>query len=114
MDGQGCAIATYALLLTGRKLRGHIGLSSWLSSQHILTALADANKALSTPVFLAHCQNDEVIRIENGLRLRDELLAYGISVEWHEYDKGGHWINDPEGEQDIVEFISVKTKARPN
>lgn len=103
---QGCAIATYALLLVGRQLGGYIGLSSWLSSRHTLVTMLDENEALSTPVLLAHCQDDEMICIVCGHQLRDELRWYGMNVAWREYEDGGHWINQAKGERDIVDFIS--------
>lgn len=40
---QGCAIATYALLLGRQKLGGFIGLSSWLSSRETLETMLDCN-----------------------------------------------------------------------
>lgn len=40
---QGCAIATYALLLGRRKLGSFIGLSSWLSSRETLKTMVDCN-----------------------------------------------------------------------
>ncbi|EGR49154.1 uncharacterized protein TRIREDRAFT_32027, partial [Trichoderma reesei QM6a] len=60
---------------------------------------------ISTPVLLEHCQDDEVVPIANGARMRDLLSQLGISVDWHEYEDGGHWINEPQGVDDFVRFL---------
>ncbi|KAK0661592.1 hypothetical protein QBC41DRAFT_235826 [Cercophora samala] len=34
------------------------------------------------------------------------LCSWGfLDVEWHEYDDGGHWINEPQGVDDFVAFL---------
>jgi predicted esterase len=119
---QGCATAIHALLEEGNKLGGFIGLSSWLPFQEHVKAtnlttiqpelLSSADEqdcdragALSTPVFLAHSVDDEVVPFINGVQLRDALEEGGMSVEWREYENGGHWVNEPKGVDDIVSFI---------
>lgn len=62
---------------------------------------------ISTPVLLEHCQDDEVVPIANGARMRDLLSQLGISVDWHEYEDGGHWINEPQGVDDFVRFLQA-------
>jgi lysophospholipase-2 len=59
----------------------------------------------STPILLEHCQDDEVIDVQNGTRLRDFLNRLDMEVSWHEYQDGGHWFNEPQGVDDFVKFL---------
>ncbi|RDW60758.1 hypothetical protein BP6252_12141 [Coleophoma cylindrospora] len=60
---------------------------------------------LQTPVLLSHCQDDEVVPIANGKKLCQSLNKIGMTVTWKEYGDGGHWINEPQGVDDMVEFM---------
>ncbi|KAL7925689.1 Alpha/Beta hydrolase protein [Trichoderma austrokoningii] len=62
-------------------------------------------KMTSTPILLEHCHEDEVIDIKNGTRLRDILSQLHMEVDWHEYQDGGHWFNEPQGVDDFVKFL---------
>lgn len=42
------------------------------------------------PFFLLHAEDDDVVPVENSLRLRASLKANGISVETHLFEYGGH------------------------
>ncbi|KAL6877451.1 Alpha/Beta hydrolase protein [Trichoderma longibrachiatum] len=64
-------------------------------------------RLISTPILIEHCQDDEVVPIGNGARMRDLLVRLGISVEWHDYEDGGHWINEPQGVDDFVRFLQA-------
>ncbi|KAK4443563.1 alpha/beta-hydrolase [Podospora aff. communis PSN243] len=60
----------------------------------------------TTPILLEHNQNDPVIAIENGKGMWDALGELGFRhVEWHEYEDGEHWINEPQGVDDFVNFL---------
>lgn len=59
----------------------------------------------STPILLEHCHDDDIISIQSGLLLRDFIGTLGLSVEFHEYENGGHWINEPQGAADFVIFL---------
>lgn len=59
----------------------------------------------STPILLEHCQDDGIVAIQNGMRLRDFLGQLGLSVEWHGYEDGGHWVNEPRGADEFVNFL---------
>lgn len=61
----------------------------------------------STPILLEHCRDDEVIFIQNGTRMRDFLGQLGLSIEWREYERQGHWINEPQGVDDFVHFLQT-------
>ncbi|KAL1858091.1 hypothetical protein Daus18300_010092 [Diaporthe australafricana] len=59
------------------------------------------------PVFLGHSIDDNVISVRYGRTLRDTLRRFPdeLDVAWHEYEDGGHWLNEPQGVDDIVEFL---------
>ncbi|KAI8627191.1 phospholipase/carboxylesterase family protein [Xylariaceae sp. FL1651] len=121
---QGCAAAIHALLNYPKsdetdetlRLGAFIGVSSWMSlggsstqeSRELLgleeTDLSD-DIYRNTPVFLSHCTDDPTVPVEQGRRLKDVLTTYGMAVTWKEYPRGGHWINDPQGVEDIVAFL---------
>ena len=81
---QGCAMTLLAGLRHPQRLAGLAGLSGYLPLS--ATAAAERSEAnRDTPVFLAHGTRDPVVIFERGARSRDELLALGQNVEWHEY-----------------------------
>lgn len=59
------------------------------------------------PIFLGHSRDDNVISVRHGRTLRDTLGRFPdqLKVEWHEYEDGGHWLNEPQGVDDIVAFL---------
>ncbi|KAF1984131.1 alpha/beta-hydrolase [Aulographum hederae CBS 113979] len=125
---QGCATAFHALLCSELRLGGFFGLCSWLAQRRRLEDIhADEGKwrsfsrefaeALKTPVFLEHCKNDEVVPFGNGVLLKDTLRRLGMRVEWREYEEcgeveNGHWLNEPEGVDDVVAFMRGCVGAR--
>lgn len=58
-----------------------------------------------TPVLLEHCVDDSLVKIRNGRELRETLTAFGATVEWREYPRGGHWFHSPDGLDDVVRFL---------
>lgn len=103
---QGCATAIHALLRCDQQLGGFIGFSGWLPLPSEFNRLyARSRKAIKTPVLLEHCSDDEVITSQYGEELRDGLEELGMSVEWRSYADGGHWINEPNGFEDVVRFV---------
>ena len=46
--------------------------------------------AAAPPHFLLHAEDDDVVPVENTLRLRAALAARGITVETHLFAQGGH------------------------
>ncbi|KAK6071974.1 phospholipase/Carboxylesterase [Seiridium cupressi] len=111
---QGFATAICAFVLGRQPLAGLVGLCSWMPTG-ALEMIEPANKTFgddrslvelrSTPVFLGHSKDDNIVPFENGRALRDHLSYHGQVVDWHEYESGGHWINEPEGVDDIVSFL---------
>lgn len=59
------------------------------------------------PIFLGHSRDDSVISVSHGQTLRDTLRGFPneLQVEWHEYEDGGHWLNEPQGVDDIFAFL---------
>lgn len=70
---------------------------------------ASAQLFLSTPVLLCHAVDDEMIDIELNRQACTALKGFGMEVEWKEYQDGGHWINEPQGYDDIVAFLARKS-----
>jgi predicted esterase len=67
-----------------------------------------------TPILLEHCTDDPLVKVVAGRGLRDTLRAFGAQVEWKEYPNGGHWFKEPEGIDDVVQFLNrVLGNARP-
>ncbi|TVY45154.1 Acyl-protein thioesterase [Lachnellula occidentalis] len=98
---QGCATAAATALIDGNhKLGGFIGFSSWMP----LVARTPVQQ-YTIPVFLAHCKDDDMVPVENGRNLRQDLEKRGLDVTWKEYEDGGHWINEPQGVDDVVDFL---------
>ncbi|KAE8449713.1 hypothetical protein EG329_007488 [Mollisiaceae sp. DMI_Dod_QoI] len=130
---QGCATAILALLCGGIRIGGFVGMSSWLPFQGEVAAVArdfergerlghirsifnesigspeivreGDGSAIDTPVFLSHSKDDMVVPIKNGVELEKMLRELGVEVTWKAYEDGDHWINEPEGVDDIVAFL---------
>lgn len=65
------------------------------------TANIAITSSRSTPIFISHSADDDVVPIENGRELRNNLQMRRLPVEWREYEDGGHW----QGVDDIARFI---------
>jgi lysophospholipase II len=109
---QGFAAVVAALSALGPELGGLMGFCSWVPSTAV-TELADNHvmsshdpEVQATPVFLAHSADDNVVPIAQGEQLRDYLVRMGPEVDWHRYEDGEHWINEPQGIDDMAAFLS--------
>ncbi|KAI0479847.1 lysophospholipase II [Xylaria cf. heliscus] len=103
---QGFAIAIAAFLSdTSMTFAGLIGLSSWMPAALRTEDTANIEEHLP-PVFLSHSVDDDVVPINNGRELRDVLQSRRFQVEWREYEDGGHWVNEPQGVDDIAHFMT--------
>jgi phospholipase/carboxylesterase len=81
---QGCAMALMTGLRHSEKLAGILGLSGYLPLAG--TTAAERHSAnQSTPIFLAHGQQDGVVPIQRASASRDTLVALGYPVQWREY-----------------------------
>jgi phospholipase/carboxylesterase len=81
---QGAGIALGVALLRPELVAGVLSLSG------VVRALderdhAPAEKLRGFPLFAAHGTEDPLIPITLGRKLRDDLAALGLEVEWHEY-----------------------------
>jgi len=69
----------------------------------------DENEIIrNTPLLLEHCVDDPLVLVGLGRGLRDTLRAFGADVTWKEYPNGGHWLNSPQGIEDVVEFMNQR------
>jgi acetyl esterase/lipase len=51
----------------------------------------DRNVTRETPpIFLLHAEDDDVVPVENSIRLRATCKAAGVPVEMHLFEEGGH------------------------
>lgn len=131
---QGCATGLLAMLVGQRKLGGFIGLSGWMPFRaeieeigrkgaekpamraeelaSVFTKILGVEgqkpdmSVLSTPILLCHAADDEVVDIGLSRQACAALEGLGMEVEWKEYRDGGHWINEPQGYDDIVAFLA--------
>lgn len=65
-----------------------------------------AQSVLSTPVLLCHAVDDEVVDIELNRQACAVLEILGMRVQWKEYQDGGHWLNEPQGYDDMLFFLA--------
>jgi len=99
---QGGAIALHTALRHTQPLAGVLALSTYLPLKDTLPAQKSVENQ-STPIFMAHGNADEVIRIETALSSRQQLMDAGYAVEWHEYPMA-HSVNADEI-ADIRQFL---------
>lgn len=99
---QGGAIALHTALRYTHTLAGVLALSTYLPLKHTLPTQKSVENQ-STPIFMAHGDMDEVIRIETALSSRQQLLDSGYTVKWHEYPMA-HSVNANEI-ADIRQFL---------
>lgn len=81
---QGCAVTLGAGLRCPQRLAGLVGMSGYLPLAAATAAEAHAANH-RTPIFLAHGRDDAVVVPARGTASRDQLLALGYPVEWHDY-----------------------------
>lgn len=90
---QGGAIALHTAIRYPEKLAGVLALSTYLPLQ----AQCEAEHATvnqTTPIFMAHGQFDEVIKIERAISSQHVLSRLGYTVDWHEYQMGHNVTTD--------------------
>jgi len=100
---QGGVIALQLGLSHREKLRGIMGLSTYLHDHEHIAERADfAN--VDTPIFLAHGLSDPMIPITRAITTRETLLGLSYPVEWHEYAMG-HQVC-PQEIADIAQWLN--------
>lgn len=62
-------------------------------------SLSDEHRSAvqTTPFVLMHCEDDDVISVENGRDAAESLKMLGAQVQYHEFQVGGHEIPEPKG-----------------
>jgi phospholipase/carboxylesterase len=81
---QGGAISLFSGPRYPEKLAGIMGLSCYLLLEDLLPA--ERTRAnYSTPILLAHGNQDPVVEFRRGLEAKQLLEAGGYPVEWHAY-----------------------------
>jgi lysophospholipase II len=83
----------------------HTALQRLFDPAQKLKDLPTARENYDMNIMLQHSRDDDVIAIDNGVRLRDMLRGLEYNVEWHGYEDGGHWVNEPQGVDDFVAFL---------
>jgi len=81
---QGGAITLHTGLRQAERLAGLMVLSSYLPLAGSLASERNEANA-STPIFMAHGQDDPVIAIELAERSVGQLIGLGYDVEWRDY-----------------------------
>jgi len=100
---QGGVIALQLGLSHRQKLRGIMGLSTYLHDPEHLPERADfAN--VDTSILLAHGLSDAMIPITRAITSRETLLGLGYPVQWHEYAMG-HQVC-PQEINDIAQWLN--------
>jgi phospholipase/carboxylesterase len=81
---QGGAIALFSGLRYPEKLAGIMGLSCYMLLEDLLPS-ERARVNYTTPVFLAHGNQDPVVDVRRGFETRELLEAAGYPLQWHLY-----------------------------
>jgi phospholipase/carboxylesterase len=90
---QGGAIALHAALSCQSPLGGVIGLSTYFPLPEKLAAMHSANQGI--PVFLAHGQQDSVVPMWLGEKIKQDFEDQGLKPEWFAYPMA-HCVCDQE------------------
>lgn len=70
---------------------------------------------LSTPVFLSHGTDDTLVSVRLGRQASRILQQIDVPTQWEEFSgavAGGHWVKEPEGVDDIVNFVRTQVECR--
>ncbi|RAH84710.1 acyl-protein thioesterase 1 [Aspergillus japonicus CBS 114.51] len=103
---QGGAMSLFAGLTSKEKLGGVFGLSCYLLlSDRIKNYIPEGFPNQGTPFFLAHGQEDEVVRFDFGKQSSEKLKELDLAkVEFHSYPYLGHSA-DPDEIEDLEKFL---------
>jgi lysophospholipase-2 len=103
---QGLATALRTWLSSGVQIGGFVGISGWLPFQDdLLVMVQRVGVRNETPVLIEHCADDGVVLVVNGENVVRDLVFLGLKPVWRKYVEGGHWVNEPQGIDDLVVFL---------
>ena len=60
----------------------------------------------STPIFLGHEEHDPVVACKLGKAACEVFRACEGKPEWHVYNSGDHWIQEPDEISDLIHFLA--------
>lgn len=84
---QGGAVALFTGLRLQQPVAGILALSTYLPLEAAVNeAITPAGR--NTPVFMAHGEADEIIRMHFAEHSRDALRGLGVDVDWHRFPMG--------------------------
>jgi phospholipase/carboxylesterase len=89
---QGAMLTCDLIMRTALPFAGLIQLSGSLLARQDWRPLV--GKRAGLPVFQSHGTQDPILPYVMAERLRDELIAAGLTVQWHGF-QGGHEIPEP-------------------
>jgi len=108
---QGGAMSIFAGLTANVKLAGIVGMSCYLVLSNKFTQLVpkpEFNK--ETPIFMAHGDQDPVVRTDLGKESFEFLKKRGYNITWKEYEGMAHSAC-PEELDDIEAFLKDRLSA---
>lgn len=91
---QGAILALLMVLTRPDVLAGAIAMSGKLPGELLATSspitrqLAGREAISGFPIFLTHGTQDDVVKVEEGQRVRDRLMSLQANVFYREYDTG--------------------------
>ncbi|KAF3385685.1 hypothetical protein DPV78_012432 [Talaromyces pinophilus] len=83
-----------------------------------VTQSADAHDRpfiISTLIFLSHGTDDIWVPVELGRQVAEIFKKLANHVEWNEFtgaEEEGHWIKEPEGFDQIIQFIEKQLEHK--
>lgn len=70
---------------------------------------------ISTPIFFSHGTDDVWVPVELGRQAAGVFKKVANHVEWNEFigaEEDGHWIKEPEGFDQIIQFIEKQSQHK--
>ncbi|OTB06498.1 hypothetical protein M426DRAFT_9634 [Hypoxylon sp. CI-4A] len=114
---QGFAAAFAAYIRGGKGFAGLIGFCTWIPSAALVLISEEQGGTYSMPhnrtggkstmpVLIEHSKDDAIVPVAEGRKLYHILKnTLNVTVAYHEYEDGEHWINEPQGVDDMVAFL---------
>ncbi len=107
---QGCAMALHTGLRHATPLAAIVALSGYLPLAETFAAQRSAANQ-STPIFMAHGDDDEVVPLGRATASKQVLSELGYQVQWHRYAMG-HSVH-PREVTDIAQFLRTVLGCGP-